>query len=59
MEEKTFAEKHPRINLLIGIGLLLGLLGLGILLLKWIFLTIGVGIDSLIEYAKKICIHNR
>lgn len=53
MEEKTFAEKHPRINFLIGIGLLLVLLGLGILLLKWIFLTIGVGIDSLIEYVKK------
>lgn len=53
MEEKTFAEKHPRINMIIGIGLLLGLLSLGILLLKWMFLTIGVGIDSLIEYVKK------
>ena len=39
-ENQTFAEKHPKINFLIGLLLLIGMMIAAVLLVKWI---LGVG----------------
>lgn len=54
MENKqTFADKHPRLNFLLGLILLIAMLIIAILILKWILGLTGRGIDFLIEYVKK------
>ena len=40
-EKQTFAEKHPKINFLIGLLLLIGMVIMAVLLIKWILGIVG------------------
>ena len=50
--KQTFAEKHPRINFMIGLVLLIGMVIGGVLIIKWILGLIGGWIVSVITYVE-------
>lgn len=52
-DKQTFADKHPRLNLLLGLILLMTLVIIAVLVLKWVLGLTGRGIDFIIEYVKK------
>ena len=45
-EKQTFAEKHPQMNFLIGLLLLIGMVMAAVLLVKWIFGVVGIGLQA-------------
>ncbi len=51
--KETFAEKHPRLNFIIGLILLGVIIVVSVLLLKWILNTLILGIISFKNYLKK------
>lgn len=53
MENKTFAEKHPTINFLIGLAVLLGLVYLVVLVVSWGIETVGDLLNAMKEFLKK------
>ena len=50
--KQTFAEKHPRINIMIGLVLLIGMVIGGVLIIKWILGLIGGWIVSVITFVE-------
>lgn len=52
-EKMPFAQRHPRINLLIGLALLVILVFAAILLIRLVFSCIGNGIEHLVDFLKK------
>jgi len=48
---QTFAEKHPKLNLMIGLILLLGLTAIALLFIRQIFIYLGEGIEWLSSLA--------
>lgn len=53
-QEKPFSERHPRLNLLLGIIMLVAIIAIAILLIKFIFQLLGVGIVAMGGFLKKI-----
>lgn len=53
MENKTFAEKHPTINFLLGLAMLLGLVYLAVLVLSWGIEIVGDLLNAMKEFLKK------
>lgn len=53
-QKKSFAERHPKLNLLLGIIMLLGLIAIGILLIKFIVQLIGNGFTLLGDFLKRM-----
>ncbi len=51
-EKQTFAEKHPKINFLISLMLLLGMVIVVVLLVKWILGMIGDWIVSVVNFVE-------
>jgi len=51
-EKKTFAEKHPKINFLIGLLLLIGMVIAAVLLVKWVFGVVGSWIVSVVNFVE-------
>ena len=51
-EKQTFAEKHPKINFLIGLLLLIGIVIAAVLLVKWIFGVVGSWIVSVVTFVE-------
>ena len=51
-EKQTFAEKHPKINFLIGLLLLIGMVIAAVLLVKWIFGVVGSWIVSVVNFVE-------
>lgn len=51
-EKQTFAEKHPKINFMIGLLLLIGIVVVAVLLVKWIVEIVGDGIVSVVNFVK-------
>lgn len=51
-EKQTFAEKHPKINFMIGLLLLIGIVVVAVLLVKWIVGIVGEGIVSVVNFVK-------
>lgn len=49
-EKLTFAEKHPRWNMLIGLLLLLAFVAIGIFAIYYIFKYIGIGLSNLVSW---------
>ena len=49
-EKLTFAEKHPRWNMLIGLLLLLAFAAIGIFAIYYIFKYIGIGLSNLVSW---------
>ena len=52
-EKATFAQRHPRINFVIGLALLVILVFVAILLIWLIFSCLGNGIEHLVDFLKK------
>ena len=52
--EKTFSERHPKLNLLLGMMMFLVIIVIAVLLIKLIFQLVGVGIIAIGEFLKKI-----
>lgn len=53
MEKKqTFAEKHPKLNFLLGTVLLIGIVLLAFFVAKWIFGILGNGIVHVVNYVE-------
>lgn len=53
MEKKqTFAEKHPKLNFLLGTVLLIGIVLLAFFVAKWIFGILGNGIVRVVNYVE-------
>ena len=52
-QKQTFAEKHPKINFLIGLMLLIGMVIVTILLIKWILEAVGEWIVSIVNFVEK------
>lgn len=50
----TFQDKHPKLNTLIGLVLLLLFASIGLFLLYWIVNWIGEGINWIVEKASKL-----
>lgn len=53
-QKKSFAERHPKLNLLLGIIMFLGLIAIGILLIKFIVQLIGNGFTLLGDFLKRM-----
>ena len=51
-EKQTFAEKHPKINFLIGLLLLIGMVIMAVLLIKWILGIVGSWIVSVVYFVE-------
>ena len=51
-EKQTFAEKHPKINFLIGLLLLIGMVIAAVLLVKWFFGVVGSWIVSVVNFVE-------
>ena len=51
-DKRTFAEKHPKINFLIGLLLLIGIVIVAVLLIKWIFGIVGGWIVSVVNFVE-------
>ena len=51
-EKQTFAEKHPKINFLTGLLLLIGIVIAAVLLVKWIFGVVGSWIVSVVTFVE-------
>lgn len=51
-EKQTFAEKHPKINFLIGLLLLIGMVIMAVLLIKWILEIVGSWIVSVVYFVE-------
>lgn len=51
-EKQTFAEKHPKINFLIGLLLLIGMVIMVVLLIKWILGIVGSWIVSVVYFVE-------
>lgn len=51
-EPQTFAEKHPKINVLIGLVLLMVIVVTAVLLIKWILGIVGTWIEGVVDYVK-------
>lgn len=51
-EKQTFAEKHPKMNFLIGLLLLIGMVIAAVLLVKWIFGVVGSWIVSVVDFVE-------
>ena len=51
-ENQTFAEKHPKINFLIGLLLLIGMMIAAVLLVKWILGVVGGWIVSRVNFVE-------
>lgn len=49
-EKLTFAEKHPRWNMLMGLLLLLAFAAIGIFAIYYIFKYIGIGLSNLVSW---------
>ena len=62
-EKKTFAEKHPKINFLIGLLLLIGMVIAAVLLVKWVFGVVGSWIVSVVNFVEnfvnRCCFYHR
>ena len=59
-EKQTFAEKHPKINFLIGLLLLIGMVIMAVLLIKWILEIVGSWIVSVVYFVENFvntCLH--
>ena len=52
-EKAPFAQRHPRINFVIGLALLVILVFVAILLIWLIFSCLGNGIEHLVDFLKK------
>ena len=52
-QKQTFAEKHPKINFLMGLMLLIGMAIAAILLIKWILEAVGEWIVSIVNFVEK------
>jgi len=53
MEKKqTFAEKHPKLNFLIGLILLIAIVIVAFLVVKWILGILGDGVVRIVNYVK-------
>lgn len=52
-EKAPFAQRHPRINFMIGLALLVILVLVEILLIWFVFSCLGNGIEHLIDFLKK------
>ncbi len=52
-EKEPFAQKHPRINFVIGLAFLVILVFVAILLIGFIFSCFGNGIEHLVDFLKK------
>lgn len=50
--KQTFAEKHPKINFIIGLMLLIGIAAVVVLLVKWILGMVGDGIVYVVNFVK-------
>ena len=50
--KETFAERHPRINAIIGLCILLAGIFLAFVLIRIIILQIGQGIEQIINFLK-------
>ena len=55
-EKQTFAEKHPKMNFLIGLLLLIGMVIAAVLLVKWIFGVIGSWIVSVVNTSDQVIV---
>lgn len=53
-DNRPFSERHPRLNFVIGLVLLLALLSLAILVLYLGFKYIGIGIGNFVDWLKEI-----
>lgn len=51
-ENQTFAEKHPKINFLIGLLLLIGMVIAAVLLVKWVLGVVGGWIVSVVNFVE-------
>ena len=51
-EKQTFAEKHPKINFLIVLLLLIGMVIAAVLLVKWIFGVVGSWIVCVVNFVE-------
>lgn len=52
--KKPFHERHPRLNFLLGLFMLLLMVALGILFCRWLLILLEYGITNLLEFIKKI-----
>ncbi|MBO5470084.1 MAG: hypothetical protein J6A03_10160 [Lachnospiraceae bacterium] len=51
-ENQTFAEKHPKINFLIELLLLIGMVIAAVLLVKWVLGAVGGWIVSVVNFVE-------
>ena len=56
--KESFAERHPRINAIIGLCILLAGIFLAFVLIRLIILQIGQGIEQFINFLKKLPCRN-
>lgn len=53
MEKKqTFAEKHPKLNFLLGLILLIGIVGVTFFVAKWMLEILGKGVIRVVNYVE-------
>ncbi len=50
----TFAQKHPKLNLLLGSILLIGLILLGLYVIRYVGITVSSWIDSILNWIRSI-----
>ena len=51
-KKQTFAEKHPKLNFLLGLILLIGIVVVAFLVAKWILGILGNGVVRVVNYVE-------